>query len=832
MDKELVKRAAAGYWRSILSQLCPDISEKHLSGQHGPCPKCGGRDRWRVLKDFDAVGSAICNQCFSRDNGDGFAVLQWANGWTFSRSLEAVAELLRVQDDGSAKPPSAVKKVATKPRKKADPFQQWRRLELAADELRQRAEAFAAAKPGCDPETLLRSDPMVGVWSDADGRDWECFGFTGWRFSATTTEQQLVPAALHLYRVDGEKFPGCQRGAAGKPRKNHNVAGSSAGWVFVGGRERFDAADVVWKVEGLTDGLALLPILPPHHAIITSTNGAAWSPGRDSMPPIGVLAGKRVVAAGDADLPGQTGAESFAADVMSVAAAVYLCRLPFPLEQTSGADFRDWVCQDEYTWQHLRGYLMEWEWLLQSRLGVFGEAARVTQPRGFAQQDRTDTGNATHFASYSKNLLRYSFSWKKWLSWDGRRWRFDDQGRPKSIAKRVLDEMTTDAAAMGDSDAAQFVAKSRTKRAIDAMISLAEDELHVQTSQLDSDCWLYNCPNGTIDLRTGRLRLHSQSDYITKVTGVPYDPDAQAPRWEQFLQEVFADNPDVIPFVQRWFGACLTGDISEQKMCFFHGGGSNGKSTLLNTVKEVIGGDYAMQGQSDLLIERKGEQHPTELADLYGKRLVICAETEAMRKLAEAKLKALTGGEPIRARRMREDFWEFVPECKFVLVTNHLPEIWGQDEGIWRRLLVVSFLRQFTDADKDQTLPQQLQTEQPGILAWLVRGCLDWQRNGLQVPESVRAAGRSFREDQDVVGMFVRDCCVRSRAASCKASELRKAFEDWVEREGHPRLSMRKVGLWLGSNGFRKERANGIVWHGIGLLAPETSQPVEFPRYF
>jgi len=814
VEKEQVADAARGYWRSLILQLVPAVSESHLTGRHGPCPKCGGQDRWRTLAGFNETGAAYCNQCFSSRNGDGFSLLQWANGWTFPRALQEVAAVLGLA--GTAKP--KLRKTTTAPaKKKVDPFAGWTSREVTPEQLSEIVHAFAAAKPGVDPQAVLASEPKIGQWRDADRRMWDVIAFIGHKLDPQTG--QLRGCAVHVYRQDGEWFPACERGTAGKRRKNQNVYGSENGWLIVGGWERFRSADVIWKVEGLTDAFAILPLLPAHHSVVTMTNGCAWSSRSDRMPPLSIFAGRRVVVCGDADLPGQAGCESFAGDAATVASAVFVCRLPYPVEPREGKDLRDWVCADEYNWSHLRQLLVEWNWLLQSRLDLFGESARASSRRSFNQLDQTDTGNAAHYAAYAQNLLRYNYSWSRWLCWDGARWRNDDQGRPVSIAKRVLDEMQADAAAAMDTNAMMFVAKSSRRERINAMIALSQDCLSVQTGQLDQDRWALNCPNGTVDLRSGELRLHRQEDYITKVCGTVYDANAAAPRWETFLAEVFADHPEIPGFLQRFFGCCLTGDTSEQRLPVFWGEGSNGKSTLLNTVKTVIGNDYTMQAQSDLLIDRRNDQHPTELADLFGKRLVICAETEHGRRLAEAKLKALTGGEPVRARRMREDFWEFIPEMKLVLVTNHKPQVWGTDFGVWRRLLLVPFTQTFGEDRRDPELPERLAEEQSGVLAWMVRGCLDWQAGGLRPPEDIVRATADYAASEDVIGRFVSECCVMLPTAAVRAKELHNRFRSWADDNGEPPLSMKRIGAWLTQHGVERQRSGGILWRGVGLLS-------------
>jgi putative DNA primase/helicase len=248
----------------------------------------------------------------------------------------------------------------------------------------------------------------------------------------------------------------------------------------------------------------------------------------------------------------------------------------------------------------------------------------------------------------------------------------------------------------------KWALESESARRINAMLDLARSEpgIPILPDQMDSDPWLFNCVNGTLDLRTGKLREHRREDYITKVCPTRYNANAVCKAWLRFLGGVFPDDegePDteLITFNQRLLGRCLTGDVSEQILPIFWGSGANGKSTLINAILETMGDDYAMKANADLLMTSRGERHPTELAQLFGMRLVVASETHQGRRINETLVKDLTGGEPIRARRMREDFWEFKPTRKVILLTNHKPRVAGTDEGIWRRLRLLPFTTTF-----------------------------------------------------------------------------------------------------------------------------------------
>jgi putative DNA primase/helicase len=386
-----------------------------------------------------------------------------------------------------------------------------------------------------------------------------------------------------------------------------------------------------------------------------------------------------------------------------------------------------------------------------------------------------------------------------------------------------------------------WAVKSEDARRVRSMIDLARCQLAITPDRLNRDPWLLNCANGTLDLRTGELREHRREDYITQLCPTPYDPAAGCPTWERFLGSVFpaaevtgqAGNPELIRFVQRLLGYGLTGDVREQVLPFFWGDGANGKSTLLNAVREALGADYCGKAPPGLLLAHKGDRHPTELADLFGRRLALANETPEGGRFNESQVKDLTGGDPISARRMREDFWQFDPTHKLIVCGNHKPRVTGTDHGIWRRIRLVPFAVRFWNPDdqpaegeqrpehlrQDKDLPARLRAEAPGVLAWMMRGCLDWQRNGLGSPHEVQSATAGYRAEQDLIGEFIADCCLTGPATyRVRAKALYAAFRKWVELAGerHP-PSQREFGLAMTGRGVERQTSNGVWYVGIAL---------------
>src|SRR5215208_2414346 len=321
------------------------------------------------------------------------------------------------------------------------------------------------------------------------------------------------------------------------------------------------------------------------------------------------------------------------------------------------------------------------------------------------------------------------------------------------------------------------------------MISLAESSLPVRAEEIDADLWLLNASNGTIDLSTGELREHRRENIITKLAPVEYDPDAKAPVFEAFLARVLPSEA-LRRFVQRAVGYADTGIDSEEILTIFYGVGANGKSTLVNILMEALG-DYAMQAAPELLLAKRGS-HPTELADLFGARFVASVEVDEGRRLAESLVKQLTGRDPIKARRMREDFWQFGPTHTVFLATNHRPEVRGTDHAIWRRIKLVPFEVTIPESEQDKRLAEKLRKELPGILAWIVRGCLEYQRNGLGEPEEVKAATEGYRSEMDVLAAFIEDRCVVHPKAHVGATPLYRAYKDWCEDAGESQLTQTK----------------------------------------
>jgi putative DNA primase/helicase len=445
-------------------------------------------------------------------------------------------------------------------------------------------------------------------------------------------------------------------------------------------------------------------------------------------------------------------------------------------------------------------------------------------PRGY---NLTDLGNAERFISQHGEDVRYCYAWSRWLVFTGARWERDESGHVHRLAKETVRGIYHEAAAAADEERrkalAKHAARSEAETKIRAMLELAKSEAPIAPDELDAAPWLLNASNGTIDLRTGELREHRREDLITKLIPVEYDPKATAPTWAAALERTLP-SPTLRAFFKKLCGYAITGDVSEHILAVLYGTGANGKSTILNALLEVAG-DYGMQAAPDLLVAKKGA-HPTEVADLFGKRLVASIEVEDGRRLAESLVKQLTGGDKVRARRMRQDFWQFDPTHKVFMAVNHKPEVRGTDTAIWRRIRLIPFTETIPPAEQDKKLPEKLRAELSGILAWAVEGCLEWRREGLQAPDEVRKATGQYRSEMDVIGAFLQDECEIGLDYREPFTIVYKRYEEWCEDGGERAETRRKFNARLKERGGFEARRSGPggsnEWHGLRLLKKQS----------
>lgn len=467
-----------------------------------------------------------------------------------------------------------------------------------------------------------------------------------------------------------------------------------------------------------------------------------------------------------------------------------------------------------------------------------GEEAEPPKLKGIpsAQHLVTDQANAGRIVSrFAKNIIVAN---GRWHSWDGKRWVADEAEVYRCACKlsRIVHQEAADWAkkTAADDDERKLIdgvvkalkewaKRSEMKATMEAAVQLARKMLAVPEGQMDRDPWLLNCQNGTVDLRTGELRAHNPEDYITKIAPLAYDPKAEALLWHQVLgrvtlEEGAATRP-LASFLQRWFGYCATGSTREQQFVVHWGSGSNGKSTVLDVVADVLG-DYAGTAAPGLLVSNGKDRHPTEIADLFGRRMVTAHETGDGGALREDFVKQATGGDRIKARYMRADFFEFSPTHKLQLLTNHKPIIKGQDVGIWRRVLLMPYAARFGSAEevtagrahfiKDNRITDRLKAERQGVLAWVVQGAIAWFTDGLAPPDAVLAASRDYQAEQDRVTQFLTEACELgheySEPLTFGMGGLYPAYVGWCRESGfHP----------LAKNRLQAELARAVPGYAV-----------------
>lgn len=410
---------------------------------------------------------------------------------------------------------------------------------------------------------------------------------------------------------------------------------------------------------------------------------------------------------------------------------------------------------------------------------------------------QSDVANAERFAAHHGDKAAYCPELKRWLIWNGCRWAQDDGGgQVMRLARSVAREIGFEAVAKGDRESHQWAAKVNDLQRLRSMLSVAQSDCEATLGSFDADLWRLNCRSGILDLHTGEHARHDPGALMRRLAPVSFDADAQCPTFLAFLDRVFAADAGVIGFLQRAIGYCLTGKTHEECLFVLVGNGANGKSTLIRVIQDLLG-DYAQQTPMDTLMVSRSGNIPNDLARLEGARFVSAVEAEAGQRLAEAKIKQLTGGDRITARFLHGEFFTFTPQLKLWLATNKLPEIKGTDEGIWRRIYVIPFNVTIPKEERDHTLSEKLRSELPGILNWAVAGCLSWQNTGLRPPDTVKEATREYRAEMDLVTQFLEDCCVSGPNESVTANVIYSTYTEWCHQNGYAIMSQRSFGQRL-----------------------------------
>lgn len=397
--------------------------------------------------------------------------------------------------------------------------------------------------------------------------------------------------------------------------------------------------------------------------------------------------------------------------------------------------------------------------------------------------------------------FRWVQQWGSWYYWNGKVWLKDEKLLVFTRVRTLIRNIAT------DPKTAKTLKKSATVSAV-AKLSRCDYRVAATADQWDADIFLLNTEGGIVNLLTGNLSNHDPGKYMTRIVGCT--PHLECPRWMAFLVEVTDGDYELIAFLQRVIGYALTGSVREHALFFFYGTGRNGKGVFLNTLVSMLG-DYAGVASIEALMESTGDRHPTELADLMGKRLIIAQEVEEGGKWAESRIKTLTGGDPITARKMRQDFFTFEPQFKLLIAGNHKPAFKSIDEALRSRLHLIPFTVTIPKDKRDPDLQDKLKDEWGGILQWAIDGALDYQKQGLSPPKAVTSATDAYFEDQDILQQWIVDCCdigpdywepptllFNSWKEYAKAANLRagttSTFKDKLENAGYPQRNSRAMG--------------------------------------
>jgi putative DNA primase/helicase len=450
------------------------------------------------------------------------------------------------------------------------------------------------------------------------------------------------------------------------------------------------------------------------------------------------------------------------------------------------------------------------------------------------------------FVAQSGDTLRYVAKWKRWLMWDKSKWGFDESLASNwkvykfcnSVASKIRQSRyNEDVAGIDKKNAPSIIKKLKAearKRAASGLAELsslgtskavmemarAHPNIASLTEDWDKDPWLLNTPAGTINLRTGQLQEASKFDYITKSTAVA--PVKASPSlWLAFLCKIMANDQEMVRYLQKVFGYCLVGDPKEHEMYFAYGTGRNGKGVTMRTIAGILS-EYAAAASIETFIVTQGERHPTELADLRGARFVTCGETNEGQHWAEAKIKELTGGDPVRARFMRQDYFTYQPQFKLFLAGNHKPKLTNVDAAIEARFRLIPFTVTIPIEERDVDLEQKLKAEWPAILQWMVEGCLLWQSEGLAPPPSVAAATRNYLSQEDAMTSWYHECCDKSSSFEY-VDDLYKSWVEWCVRGGEHAGTKRSFTSKLEERSpiflvSKIRRQKGFGFHGIELL--------------
>ena len=561
-------------------------------------------------------------------------------------------------------------------------------------------------------------------------------------------------------------------------------------------------SQIIYIVEGEKDADNLCKL-----GFIATTNPMGAGKWRNAYTES--LRGADVVIIPDNDDPGRAHAEGVAQNIYSVAARVRILPVPHDISDVSA-----WIAAGATREVIEAAATSPWEPKPALDIHKFG---------------LTDLGNAERLVARHGDNLRYNYNRNKWLVWTGRVWAWDDGARIMNMAKETVRSIYEEAGnEVNDDKRKELVShatRSESGQRLSEMVKLAQSELPVDISKLDNKPWLFNCENGTVNLKTGELQPHRREDMLTIMAPVNYTPNAQSTLWEGFLDRVTASDNKLKSYLQRAVGYSLTADMRDEGFFFVYGLGCNGKTTFLKTIHNTMG-EYGMKAQTSLLLVDKGSHRPKEeLANLRGKRFVMVGEIGQRQVLDTNLLKDLTGGERVRADRKYEHETEFDPTEKLWLYGNHKPIVTDSTKAMWRRVRLIPFTVTIPDDEIDNTLRDKLSHELSAVLAWAVKGCIDWQLLGFDVPEAVKRATQSYREEEDILRDYIEACLEVKPSGRTPKKSLWSNYKGWCDENKLVPVSRARLSSLLVERGITDGKSGSVrYWAGIEIIGSPGSE--------
>lgn len=439
-----------------------------------------------------------------------------------------------------------------------------------------------------------------------------------------------------------------------------------------------------------------------------------------------------------------------------------------------------------------------------------------------------DMGNAQRFIDLFGEDVRYNYTAKSWTHWDGTRWQNCVDGTEEGLADRAVEAMKAESKVyeqQGDENVLKAFNKHlKSCRSHFSKVNMLKEARHkvpAMASQFDNHPYALNTPDGIISLKSGKTVPHERKYMITKITKIQPHESACCPLWTGFLNKILGGDADLIRYVQKALGYSLTGDMAEQCIFIMFGEGNNGKSTFLETIRNILG-DYSVNIQAETIFIKKGFNSSggirSDIARLNKARIVTCSEPDKSMRFNEGLIKQLTGGDPVTARKLFENETEFHPELKLWIATNYLPGIQGTDTGIWRRIRVIPLKASIPDSEVDLHFSDKLKEEYPQIFRWILDGCQLWREEGLKPPAAVVEAVRTYRGEMDVISRFIEERCRINDKAYVKASDLYRAYDAWCEQNNEYKMSNTRFGAEIIKRYQKIRKADAVYYIGINLL--------------